>query len=159
VSAGARIEPVTDRAWLARFVRAHWGDPGVVSRGRLRTGEELSAFRAVNDSGIAGVVSWCRDGGAFELVTIDSERRGEGVGTLLVDAIVSQARRDRARRLWLITTNDNLDALRFYQRRGWHLAALHVGAVAESRRLKPSIPETGAYGIPIRDEIELEYPL
>jgi hypothetical protein len=58
-----------------------------------------------------------------------------------------------------VTTNDNLGALRFYQRRGLRLVALHVGAVAESRRLKPSIPEVGHDGIPIRDELELELEL
>ena len=64
------------------------------------------------------------------------------------------------RRLWLITTNDNLDALRFYQRRGLRLAALRPGAVDESRAaLKPSIAEVGEYGIPIRDEIVLEKAL
>jgi ribosomal protein S18 acetylase RimI-like enzyme len=59
----------------------------------------------------------------------------------------------------LLTTNDNLHALRFYQRRGFRLAALYPGALAEARKLKPSIPETGYHGIPIRDEIELEMSL
>ena len=64
------------------------------------------------------------------------------------------------RRLWVLTTNDNVDALRFYQRRGFRLSALRPGAVDEARRqLKPEIPELGEYGIPIRDEIELEMPL
>jgi hypothetical protein len=58
--------------------------------------------------------------------------------------------------VWLVTTNDNLDALRFYQRRGLRLVAVHAGAVDEARRLKPEIARVGEYGIPIRDEIELE---
>ena len=63
------------------------------------------------------------------------------------------------RRLWLITTNDNLPALRFYQRRGFVLAALHRDAIAASRRLKPQIPLLGLDNIPIRDELELEMAL
>ena len=56
-----------------------------------------------------------------------------------------------------ITTNDHVDALRFYQRRGFQLAAVHRGAVEDSRgKLKPEIPVVGAYGIPLRDEIELD---
>ena len=74
-----------------------------------------------------------------------------------LDAVVEMARRAGTKRLWLVTSNDNLDALRFYQRRGWRLAALRPGAVVEARRLKPSIPAQGAYGIPLTDEIELEY--
>jgi hypothetical protein len=59
----------------------------------------------------------------------------------------------------VVTTNDNLGALRFYQRRGFVLAALRPGAITEARRtLKPEISEIGADGIPIRDELELELP-
>jgi acetolactate synthase regulatory subunit len=53
-----------------------------------------------------------------------------------------------------------VDALRFYQRRGFRLAALHAGAVDDSRaRLKPEIPVTGDHGIALRDELELEVEL
>ena len=159
MSDAIRVEPVTDNAWLSNYIRKRWGEPGVVSRGRVRTGSELSALRAVADNGAVGVVSWLAEGASVELVTLDSERPGKGIGTLLMDAVLNEIRRQPVERLWLVTTNDNIDALRFYQRRGWRLAALHAGAIAESRRLKPSIPETGAYGIPIRDEIELEYAL
>lgn len=158
MSAAIRIEPVSDRAWLADYIREHWGEPGVVSRGRLRTGEELTALRA-DDGEIAGVVSWYIEAGSAEIVTLDSDRPGQGIGTKLLNAAVETLHKDGVGRLWLITTNDNTDALRFYQRRGWRLAALHREAVAESRKLKPSIPEIGAHGIPIRDEIELEHPL
>ena len=68
-------------------------------------------------------------------------------------AVEQQAREAGARRIWLITTNDNLDVLRFYQRRGYRLAAVFPGAVDEARKQKPTIPLTGFYGIPIRDEI------
>ena len=62
-------------------------------------------------------------------------------------------------RLWVITTNDNLDALRFYQRRGFRITKVHTDALTERRKLKPEIPETGLYEIPMRDEIELEKDL
>ena len=56
----------------------------------------------------------------------------------------------------MVTTNDNLDALRFYQRRGFRLDRLRPGAVDVSRdTLKPEIPRTGEHGIPLRDEVEL----
>jgi hypothetical protein len=63
-------------------------------------------------------------------------------------------------RLWLVTTNDNVDALRFYQRRGFRLAELRPEAVTLSRRaLKPEIPMVGAHGIELRDELELDLEL
>ena len=79
-----------------------------------------------------------------------------GWGTALVDAATAVARAAGCRRVWLITTNDNIDALRFYQRRGFTLVAVHAGAIDAARRVKPAIPRVGGHGIPIRDEIELE---
>jgi hypothetical protein len=59
--------------------------------------------------------------------------------------------------LWLISTNDNLNALKFYQKRGFSLVKLYKNAVNETRKkIKPEIPLIGENGIPIRDEVELE---
>jgi RimJ/RimL family protein N-acetyltransferase len=91
-----------------------------------------------------------------EIVTLDSLQTGMGIGTALLDAVEQAAQQARCRRIWLITTNDNLTALRFYQKRGFSLVAVHRGAVEQARRLKPEIPACGQYGIPIQDEIELE---
>jgi len=49
-----------------------------------------------------------------------------------------------------------LNALGFYQKRGFELVAVHRGAVNESRKIKPGISLIGANNIPLRDEIELE---
>ena len=70
------------------------------------------------------------------------------------------ARERGHRSAWVVTTNDNLDALRLCQRRGFRLAELRAGAVDESRRrLKPSIGPVAENGIPIRDELELTIDL
>lgn len=80
-----------------------------------------------------------------------------GTGTALVEAVRLPARRQGCTRLWVITTNDNVDAVRFYQRRGFRLVRVHRRAADRSRAsLKPETPEVGAYGIAKRDEIELE---
>ncbi len=102
----------------------------------------------------AGILAYDVRAQQCELAAIATATGQRGVGTQLVEALKSKV----SGRIWLVTTNDNLDALRFYQRRGFVLAALRPGAVLQARqRLKPTIPETGAYGIPLRDEIELEY--
>ena len=90
-----------------------------------------------------------------EILTLHADEQWRGAGTALVEAAAQLARRQGCARLWVITTNDNVDALRFYQRRGFALTELRRGAVEESRRMKPQIPEVGAYGIPIRDELVL----
>jgi GNAT superfamily N-acetyltransferase len=97
------------------------------------------------------------DGRQCEILTLHADEQWRGAGTALIEAAGQLARQQGRTRLWVITTNDNVDAPRFYQRRGFCLVAVHRGAVDRSRaRLKPEIPAVGVYGIPLRDEIELE---
>jgi N-acetylglutamate synthase-like GNAT family acetyltransferase len=95
----------------------------------------------------------------MEIVTLDALQTRHGIGTVLLQRVEYTARKRGIRRLWLVTSNDNLDALRFYQRRGFLLCAVRPGAVEQARSQKPSIPVTGHYGIPLRDEIELDIAL
>ena len=69
------------------------------------------------------------------------------------------AKKNGCRRVWLITTNDNTYAIRFYQKRGFDMAAIHRNAINESRKIKPQIPLTGFDKIPILHEIEFEMML
>jgi GNAT superfamily N-acetyltransferase len=89
-------------------------------------------------------------------VTLDATTKGTGAGTRLLAAAAGIAWAQHCTRLWLITTNDNLDALRFYQRRGMRLVGVTPGAVDRARRIKPEIPFTGDYGIALHDELTLE---
>ena len=98
-----------------------------------------------------------RAGSSARVLTLHATEQWHGVSTALIEAVAHLAAGHGCARLWLISTNDNVDALRFYQRRGFQLAPIHPRAVDDSRsRLKPEIPVAGAYGIPMRDEIELE---
>jgi ribosomal protein S18 acetylase RimI-like enzyme len=103
------------------------------------------------------VLTYVLDGDDCEVLTLHAAERFGGAGTALIEAVERLAADAGCARLWLITTNDNVDALRFYQRRGFRLVALHRGAVNDSRaRLKPEIPRIGEHGIELRDELELE---
>jgi GNAT superfamily N-acetyltransferase len=103
----------------------------------------------------AGLAIWeIRDAWA-ELVLLQALEPRHGIGTALLDALVAQLVPKGVRELRLSTTNDNLDALRFYQRRGFRLIELRAGAMTEARRIKPTIPEMGEHGIPMRDELRL----
>ncbi|WP_432933287.1 GNAT family N-acetyltransferase [Microbispora sp. CA-135349] len=148
-----------EHAWVRDLFVERWGGVVSVSRGVAHDTTALPTFVAHLDGRPAGVATYRLDGRECELVTLDSLNEGVGVGTALVDAVARAAREAGAVRLWLITTNDNLRALRFYQRYGFDLVAVHRDAVARSRALKPSIPEIGLDGIPLRHELELELPL
>lgn len=150
-----------DRNWVAHFMDTHWGSTKIVSRGQVHYGHLLDGFvaelsDAPDDAPPIGLITYRPEGKDCEIVTIDSLQPGLGVGTALVNAVRAAARELGCERVWVITTNDNLNALRFYQKRGFRLVAVYADALAASRKLKPQIPLVGKNGIPLRDEIELE---
>ena len=148
-----------DRPWVIEFTKDSWGAPIVVSHGSVYRVEKLSGFVAESAPERFGLVTFKVEGRSCELVTLNCVRRFAGIGTALLEAVKQEAIREECTRLWLVTTNDNLDALRFFQRRGFELARVYRGAIEESRKIKPEIPALGYHGIPIRDEIELELRL
>lgn len=156
-----RVRPLgaDDRDWAGELLAREWGGSPIVSRGRAHEPADLPAFVAELEGRPAGLVTYAVEGQDCEVVTLNSLRPGLGAGQALLDAVAEAAAGAGCRRLWLVTTNDNTPALRFYQRRGWDLVAVHRDALAGARRLKPSIPEVGLDGIPIRHELELELRL
>ena len=156
-----QIRPINkdDRKWIASLIKEWWAGPIIVTRGRTHQADELPGFVAVYEGERAGLITYEITGNDCEIVTMNSLAAGKGAGSALIDAVKNVAIKAECRRLWLITTNDNTAALRFYQKRDFRLAAVHRNAVEKSRRLKPEIPLTGNDGIPIRDEIELEMML
>ena len=135
-----------------------WGMRLVARLDDLHDASSDDAIVAVDDDGaIMGLATYRATGDDAELTTLRVSDRTAGTGTALVAAVVAAVAAFGARRLWLVTTNDNLDALRFYQRRGFRLVEVRAGAVDRSRAtIKPTIPEIGEHDIPIRDEIVLE---
>lgn len=115
---------------------------------------------AIVDGVRAGLLTYVVSGEACEILTLHAVERRQRIGTTLIDAVEGVAVAAGGVTLWVVTTNDNIDALRFYQRRGFRIRAIRAGAVDVAReRLKPEIPRVGDHGIPIRDEIELERPI
>ncbi len=141
---------------LRRFWIEHWGGDEMIVHGESFHPDELQGF-VIEDW--SGVVTYSIRGPECEIISLDSLRESRGVGTALLEAVEDEARRAGACRVVLTTTNDNLRALGFYQKRGFSLAGLRAGAVDRARKLKPGIPEIGQNGIPIRDELELELKL
>jgi len=133
-----------------------WGGPTVISRGRMHEVADLPAYVALRGESIIGILSYWDEGGTREIVTLNSLEQSAGVGSLLIRECLEDASLRSLSRVWLVTTNDNLTALRFYQRRGFRLAAIHQDAITLARVQKPSIPLIGEFGIPLRDEVELE---
>ena len=118
--------------------------------------DKLPGFVVESEGELVGLVTYSIDGIECEIITLDSFVERQGVGSRLLSRVREAAVDAGCNRLWLITTNDNMAAQRFYQKRGFSLAAVHKNAIDQARKLKPEIPDIGQNGIPIRDEIELE---
>ncbi|MEE6188328.1 GNAT family N-acetyltransferase [Niabella digestorum] len=134
-----------------------WGSDFMISRGKKHRVADLESFLYIEDNDIKGLLTFTIENEAIEIVSLDSFSEGHGVGTALVAAIIDFYKSGHHKKLWLATTNDNTRALRFYQKRGFTITAIHLNAIEDARKIKPSIPLVGYDGIPILHEIELTY--
>ena len=145
---------------LGWLITELWGSEVVAVRGTSLRPAEMAGFIAERSDRLAGLLTYQLLGAdTLEIVTLNALDRRAGIGTMLIEAVVAKARRFGCREIRLTTTNDHLDALRFYQRRGDRLAELRAGEVDRARQHKPEIPQVGDYGIPLRDEIDLARPV
>ena len=144
---------------ITQFLQKHWGGVEVISRGQVLIANELPGFIVIHNQAIIGLVTYRIEYDQCEIVTLNGLLMGKGIGSRLVDHVKTEALLHDCQRIWLITTNDNINAIRFYQKRGFEISAIHRDAIQQSRLLKPSIPLLGYHDIPIKDEIELEIVL
>ena len=128
-------------------------------RGKIIYPKDVEALAAYQEGRLAGVATWLLEGPVMYLATLNNISGERGVGMALLDAIMRLGREKGSALLRVIVTNDNLNALGFYQRRGFHIIGVSPGAIDTIRTLMPNIPTVGANRIPMRDEIELEMAL
>lgn len=153
------IRPITDRAFLDQLLRLRWSGGALMLRGKIVHPKDVEALAAYHDGRLAGVATWRLEGPVIYLATLNNITEQRGVGVALLEAVMKLGRRKGSALLRVIVTNDNLNALGFYQRRGFRIVAVYPGAIDTIRTLLPNIPTMGANRIPIRDEIELEIDL
>lgn len=148
-----------DREWIKNFISKHWGSEKIISRGKVYYPYKLPGFVALKDRKYLGLITYNLRKNDCEIISLNSLMQKRGIGTALVEEVKKTARHMDCKKLWLIATNDNVDALRFWQEKGFTIKAVYPNAIAVSRKLKPEIPHMGNYGIPIRDEIKLEFKI
>jgi len=148
-----------DRTAVLAFLRELWGGEEMVVHDEVVRPAELPGYVAVDRGHVFGLATFRIEADAVELVSLDSLRPSQGVGGALLDRVEREAASRGCASVWLVTTNDNLVALRFYQKRGYRIVRVDPGAVNRARTRKPAIPLVGDDGIPIRDELVLEKSL
>lgn len=145
-----------DREKVCSIITENWGSYKIVTKGKVHDANSLPGYMAVEDGEIKGLITYWIEDVECEIVSLDSFCENIGIGSMLIEKVIEKAKESKCGRVWLITTNDNTRAIRYYQKRGFSLAAVHIDAIEKSRELKPEIPLYGFDGIPILHEFEFE---
>ena len=153
------ILPLTDTNRIAvdRFIKEEWGGPMIVTLGNLYDSSVLPGFIALENEQAVGAILYRMDGSECEIVVLYSLLENHGIGSALIHKVIDTAKAHDCRRVWLVTSNDNTHAIRFYQKFGFALKTVHIGSFEAVRRLKPWVPMNGIDGIPLAHEFEFEY--
>ncbi len=146
----------TDFLWLESQWLETWGSKIMISKGRKIHLEEQRGFIVSEISVPTGFITYCIRDREIEITSLLVKREKAGLGKMLLDQMKEMAKISGVNRIWLVTTNDNINSLEFYQKNGFSICGIRENIMNEYRKLKPEIPLTGYNGIPVRDEIEME---
>ena len=153
-----RKTETSDKVWIKEVMLKSWNSEIVIASKPFNT-LQLPGFIAEIENKPVGILTYNIEDGRCEIVSLNSTVEKKGVGTMLINKIKQFAQEEKYKSVWLVTSNDNIDALRFYQKRGFRITKIYPDAIEEARKLKPQIPEIGDYGIPMKDAFELEFNL
>ena len=145
-----------NRQAINAYIKNHWFSTEMIIRGEIVDMTTVEGVVGMDGDEIVGLITYRIYAKVCEITSLDSLREGQGVGTALLEQVTAIAKAKDCQKVSLITTNDNINAIRFYQKRGFNLVKVHLDAVTRSRILKPEIPLAGQNGIPIDHELEFE---
>ncbi|TSB45973.1 GNAT family N-acetyltransferase [Alkalicoccobacillus porphyridii] len=146
----------SNRIEVVSFFEKQWGtDEMVISSGVYHCATLNGFVYKVDSAKVIGLITYVQKGEHCEIISLDSIKENQGIGSKLLEAVENIAKEKACASIQLVTTNDNLDALRFYQKRGYRLKAILSDAVTRARKQKPTIPYIGNGGIPLIDELLL----
>lgn len=153
-----RFEQITDhtRSLINRFITERWFTTKMIARGKEIDITTAEGIFALEDGKIIGLITYVVYDDILEITSLDSLCENKGLGTELLIKAIETAKKIKCKKIVLITTNDNIKAIRFYQKRGFDMACLYRNALDISRKLKPEIPLIGEEHIPLKHEIEFE---
>lgn len=149
---------ITDenRNMVNEFIIRQWYSTKMIVRGKEIDLSTANGVIALEDNQIKGLVTYMIHEDVCEIMSLDSLEQSKGIGTILIDHVIKISKKAQCRKILLITTNDNINAIRFYQKRGFDMTHLYHNALDLSRKLKPEIPLIGENNIPLRHEIEFQ---
>jgi RimJ/RimL family protein N-acetyltransferase len=158
---GVVIAPFSDVGKARELVIAEWGDDAIIIGCKANRTEDMKLIAATRADGeVLGVGYYNMLPQTAQIgAIIVTGPEGAGVGSALFDAVVDEARAVNAKKLRAVVTNDNFEAMRFYQKKGMRFVSLFPGIGEAFRAYRPGLRPMGRHGIPCRDIIELEMDL
>ena len=145
-----------DRQVINNILIEQWESTNITIRGKIVDGTKLNGFIAKINDKLVGLITYLIEEGECEICTLNSFIENKGIGSSLIEKVKFVAKENNCSRLKLVTTNDNIRGIEFYQRRGFNFANLYKDSISKARLLKPEIPMYADNGLPIKDEIEFE---
>jgi ribosomal protein S18 acetylase RimI-like enzyme len=152
------IEKTKDENNAVSEIIKGWGSDILVSRGKAHKAENLDGILAYDSGKIVGLGLYYIKNDC-EIVLLETFIQNKGIGTQITQKIIEIAKNNKCKRVWLVTTNSNINAIKFYQKRGFNISNIYINAMEIARKIKPEIPKMADNGIAIRDEIEFEIKL
>lgn len=146
----------SNRQLINAFIRQHWYTTTMIIRGKEIDMTKTEGFYFSKGEDIVGLITYIVYDNILEITSLDSLLENQGIGSKLLKTVIHEAKEKKVQKIVLITTNDNINAIKFYQKRGFDMARLFRNALDISRKLKPEIPLIGENSIPLRHEIEFE---
>ncbi|MFC1659278.1 GNAT family N-acetyltransferase [Pseudomonadota bacterium] len=153
-----KIREVTpeDSPLIRHLMDKYWGGEPLMVHDKKFYPSKMEGLLAYKRNEVASFLIYEIRNKNCEIIVFEVFEKFHGLGTIMLKELKKVAKKKGCKRIYLMTTNDNLDALRFYQKRGFIICGIHLNTMEEARKKKPSIPELGDYDIPLRDEIDLE---
>lgn len=145
-----------NRDLINEFIKQHWYTTTMIIRGKEIDMTKTEGFFYKEGEDIIALITYIIYDNVIEITSLDSLREKQGIGSKLIEIVIHEARERKLQKIVLITTNDNINAMSFYQKRGFDMAHLYRNAMDISRKIKPEIPLIGENSIPLRHEIEFE---
>lgn len=145
-----------NRNLIDAFIKQHWHTTTMIIRGKEIDMTKTEGFYFSKEENIIGLITYIVYDDILEITSLDSVYENRGIGSKLVENVIHEAKERGFQKIVLITTNDNINAIKFYQKRGFDMVRLFHNALDISRKLKPEIPLIGDNSIPLRHEIEFE---
>lgn len=155
------IYPITqdNRAQIDQYICEEWGGPTLVTLGNAYDASTLPGFCVLINEQLEGAILYRIEGDSCEIAVLFAKTERRGIGTALIHRVLEEATELNCKRVWLVTSNDNTNAIRFYQKRGFILKAVHINSFDIIRTFKPNLPAIGIDGIPLAHEFEFEWLL